>query len=286
MAAYVQVSFLASFSMVPRFKGVDDILALDVSSQEPLFGTNFHFFRLIKAYSTNTRDHRVHSVSPKALFPTLDVPLLVMGDLNRHNPLSDALRSCSPCEIVSLTTYFEKAAEAGFALLNPSGEYNRFTLVGKACLSVIDLAFANPLLLPVFKSWEVSLLSTGPDHVPITINLAPPTLIPSLRRPRWSDRDWETLSPLIKNFQIPLDPPCPSLTDLDKWLAGSLDRLTALLKEHTPVSRPSHYSKPWWTPQLTTLRREFHTASRMARKHGPSPAGHGNHFQSGVLQGD
>ena len=42
VAAYVHVSFLASFSLLPRFKGVDDILALDVSSQEPLFWTNFH----------------------------------------------------------------------------------------------------------------------------------------------------------------------------------------------------------------------------------------------------
>jgi len=34
------------------------------------------------------------------------------------------------------------------------------------------------------------------------------------------------------------------------------------------VFTPSHYSKPWWTPHLTTLRREFRKVSRMARKHG------------------
>ena len=268
VAGYVHASFLASFSVLPRFKGVDDVLALHVSSQEPLFGTNFHSFRLINAYSTNTRDHRVHSVSPDTLFPVLDVPLLVVGDLKIHNSLSDPLRACSPREIVSLTPYFEKAAETSFALLNPPGEFTRFPLAGKARPSVINLAFANPLLLPLFKSWEVSLPSTGSDHVPITINLAPPTLIPSPRRPRWSDTDWVTQSPLIKGFGVPPAPACPSPADLDKWLAGSLDRLTALLKEHTPVSRPSHYSKPWWTPHLTTLRREFHKASTMARNHG------------------
>jgi len=58
------VSFLAFFSVLQRFKAVDDVLALDVSSQEPLFGTKFHSFRLINAYSTNIRDHRVHSVAP------------------------------------------------------------------------------------------------------------------------------------------------------------------------------------------------------------------------------
>ena len=184
MAAYVHVSFLASFSVLPRFKEVDDILALDVSSQEPLFGTNFYSFPLINAYSTNTCDHQVHSVSPETLFPTLDVPLLVVGDLNIYNPLSDPLRSCSPRKIGSSTSYFEKAAESGFALLNPPGEYTRFPLVGKARPSVIDVAFANPLLLPLFKSWEISLTSTGSDHVPITINLARPSLVPRPRYPR------------------------------------------------------------------------------------------------------
>ena len=213
MAAYVHVSCLALFSVLPRFREVDDILTLDISSLEPLFGTNFHSFRLINAYSTNTRDHRVHSVFPETLFPTLYVPLLVVGDLNIHNPLSDPLPSCSPREIGYSTPYFEKAAEAGFALLNQPGEYTRFPLVGKAHPSVIDLAFANPLPLPMFKSWEISLPATGSDHVPITINLAPPTLIPTPRRPSWSNTDWETRSPLIKNFRVPPAPPCPSPTD-------------------------------------------------------------------------
>ena len=200
----------------------------------------------------------------------MDVPLLVVGDHNIHNPLSAPLWACLPWEIGSSTPYFQKAAEAGFALLNPPREYTTFPLVGKARPSVIDLAFANPLLLPLFKSWEVSLPSIGCDNVPITINLAPPSLIPIPGRPRWPDTDWETLSPLIKKFRIPPAPACSSPADLDRWMVGSLARLTALLKEHTPVSRPSHYCKPWWTPQLTTLRREFHKASRLARKHGTS----------------
>jgi len=267
VAAYVHMSFLSSYSVLPRFKGVDDVRALDVSSQEPLFWTNFHSFRIINADSTNTCDHRVHSVSPETLFPSLEVPLLVVGDLNMHNSLSDPLRSLSPREILSSTPYFEKAAEAGFSLLNPPGEYTRFPLTGSARPSVIDLSFANPHLRPMVGGWEVSLPSTGSDDVLITIVLAPPTLVPSPKRPRWSDTDWDTLTPVIKAFKIPPVPLCLSPTDLDKWLAGSLNRLTALLKEHTPVSRPSHHSKPWWSPHLTTLRREFHKAARMTRKY-------------------
>jgi len=211
------MSFLSSYSVLSRFKGVDDVLALDVSSKEPLFGTSFHSFRLINACSTKTRDHRVHSVSPEILFPALDVPLLVVGDLNINNPLWDPLRTFSPREIVSSTSYFEQPAEAGFALLNPPWEYTRFPFVGKARPSVIDLSFANPLLLPMFKGWEVYLPSPDSDHVPITINLAPPTMTPIPRRLRWSDTDWETISPIIKNFQVPAAPRAPHR---QTWMRG------------------------------------------------------------------
>ena len=203
----------------------------------------------------------------KTLFPDLGFPLLVLGDLNIHNPLSDPLRHFSHREIASSTPYLEKAAEAGFALLNPSGEYTRFPLVGNARPSVIDLAFANPPLLPLIKSWEASLPSTGSDHVPITITLALPSLNLKPPRPRWEDTDWETLDPIVKGFKVPAAPPCPTPPQLDEWLSESLNRLVALLKEHTPVSRPSHHSKPWWTPHLTVLRREYHKATRTARKH-------------------
>jgi len=267
VAPYVHMSFLSTYTVLPRFKGVDDVLALDISSNEPLFGTAFHSFRIINAYSTNTVDHRVHSVPPDVLFHDLGFPLLVMGDLNIHNPLSDPLRHFSPKGISSSTPYFEKAAESGFALFNPPGDYTRFPLVGKARPSVLDLAFANPPLLPLVKSWEASLPSTGSDHIPITITLAAPSLNQKPPRPRWADTDWETLEPIIKGFKVPAAPSCPTPPKLDEWMSDSPNHLVALLKEHTPVSRPSHHSKPWWTPHLTILRREYHKAARAAKKY-------------------
>jgi len=113
------------------------------------------------------------------------------------------VRHFSPREISSSTPYFEKAAESGFALLNPPGEYTRFPLVGKARPSVIDLAFANPPLLPLGKSCEASLPSTGSDHIPITISLTARSLSQKPPRSRWEDTDWETLDPIIKAFKVP-----------------------------------------------------------------------------------
>jgi len=267
VAAYVHMSFLSNYTVLPRFKGVDDVLALDISADGPLFGTAFHSFRVINAYSTNTVDHRVHSVAPEDPFPDLGFPLLVLGDLNIHNPLSDPLRQFSQREISSSNPYFEKAAESGFALLNPPGKYTRFPLVGNARPSVIDLAFANPPLLPLVKSWEASLPSTGSDHIPITITLATPSLNQKPPRLRWADTDWEALALIIKGFKVPATPLCPTPPQQDEWMSESLNRLIALLKEHMPVSRPSHHSKPWWTPHLTILRRESHKAARTAKEH-------------------
>jgi len=267
VAADVHMSFLSNYTVLPRLKGVDDVLALDISSNESLFGTAFHSFRVINPYSTNTADHRVHSVSPEVLFPDLGFPLLVLGDLNIHNPLSDPLRHFSHREISSSTPYFEKAAESGFPLLNPPGEFTRVPLVGNARPSVIDLAFANPPLLPLIKSWAASLPSTSSDHIPITITLAAPSLHQKPPRPRSADTDWETLDAMVKGCKVPAAPPCPTPPPLDEWMSEWLNRLVVLLKEHTPVSRPSHHSKSWWTPHLSILCREYHKAARVARKH-------------------
>ena len=241
-------------------------MSLDISSQKPVFGSRFHSFRLVNAYSINLADQRVHSVPPESLFPCTGIPLLVVGDLNIHNPLADPLRSFSSQEVHYSAPYFELAALGGFALLNSPGGHTRFPLSGKARLSVIDLPFANPQLLPFIKGWETSLASTGSDHVAIRIMLASASSDPAPPRLRWDLTDWELLSPIIKNFIVLPPPPCPSPKDLDKWLTGALDRLTGLLKDHTPSSHPSHHSKPWWTPHLTNLRRKYHQAARKARK--------------------
>jgi len=146
--------------------------------------------------------------------------------------------------------------------------YTRFPLSGKARPSVIDLVFANPLLLLFVKGWESSLASTGSYHIPLTILLASPSSDPAPPSLRWDHTDWGLLSPIIATFIVPPPPPRPSPKALDDWPTGALDCLTGLLKDHPPCSRPSHYSKPWWSPHLTILRREYHKAARVACKQG------------------
>jgi len=90
---YVHHSFLARFSVLPRFTEKVEVMSLDISSQNPVFGSHCHSFRLVNAYSMNSGDRRVHSVPPESLFPDTGVPLLVVGDLNIYKPQADRLHS-------------------------------------------------------------------------------------------------------------------------------------------------------------------------------------------------
>jgi len=143
MASYVHHSFLSCFSVLPRFTDRVNVRSLDISSPKPVFGSRFHSFRLVNAYSINSADGRVYSVPPESLFPDTGIPLWVVRDLHIHNPLADPLRSFLFWEVSSSAVYFELAALGGFALINSPGVYTRFPLSGKPRPSVIDLAFAN-----------------------------------------------------------------------------------------------------------------------------------------------
>ena len=221
VAAYIHMSFLSNYTVLPRFKEVDDVLALDVSSNEPHFGTALHFFRVINAYSTNTVDHRVYSVPPEVLFPDLGFRLLVVGDLNIHNPLSDPLRHFSPLEISSSTPYFEMAVESGFALLNPPGEYTRFPLVGKARPSVLDLAFENPPRHPQVKSWDASLPSTGSTIFQLQLLSPHP---PLTRNPHPRGGRTRTGKPWIQSLRVSRCPPLRHAPPLRNWTNGCQNR--------------------------------------------------------------
>ena len=69
--------------------------------------------------------------------------------------------------------------------------------------------------------------------------------------------DWENLEKSIKDLRILPAPYSPSKDQLDTWFGHSLDTLTAVIRLHTPVSRPSPKSKPWWSPSLTALGKEY-----------------------------
>jgi len=78
VASYIYHSFLACFSILLRFTGRVNFVSLDVSSQNLVFGSQFHSVQLVNSYSINSADRRVHSVLPDPVFPDIVLPLLVV----------------------------------------------------------------------------------------------------------------------------------------------------------------------------------------------------------------
>jgi len=87
--------------------------------------------------------------------------------------------------------------------------------------------------------------------------MRPPTSHYYKPRPRWQEADWPGLTGRLKGRLVPPPPKPPSPNQLDQWFSSALSTLTMAIEGTAPRSRRSPRSKGWWTPLLTTLRKEF-----------------------------
>ena len=207
----------------------------------------------------------LRTVAPLHALRTPLHPTLVVGDFSIHHPLSHPLSFHSQAELHPFFPYFSRTTDLGYNLLNTPGVYTHFPLSVTGRPSVLDLAFASPILAPFFKSWDTPLCSTGSDQVPIMILLAHPISSPPQLNPNWYRIHWPSLEPRIKQCLIPPPPNLPTRLELESWFDKHLDALLTLLKQHTPLYRLSTRAKTWWSTLLSTLRIEFHTTSRKTR---------------------
>jgi len=94
-------------------------MTVNFHSPVGLFDTCHNLFRLYNAYFIPSGHHRL--VSPLDLFPKQDFPILVLGDLNIHQPASDPTRFLSDYTPLISSPYFDRAAAQLFSLLNTPG---------------------------------------------------------------------------------------------------------------------------------------------------------------------
>ena len=174
VAIYALLSIVSFYTSLPEFSlTTNDVMHLEVYTPLGCFGTNAPKFRFTNVNS-RTLNSRSKSVALKDALPELDFPCLLAGDFNIHNQAADPLRIISRSEESASAPYFDRATDLAYTLLNSLGVYTRFLLEVEHRPGVIDLAFANQLLYPVFVSWDSSSVpSTGSDHVTIKITLSP-----------------------------------------------------------------------------------------------------------------
>ena len=169
VAFYIYSSFLASVSLLPRFFGRGDVMALDLFTPDGFFNPSTTGFTIIDSYSTKGHSNNTRSVPPVIIFRSSPLPTLTLGDLNIHHPTADPLRTFMEDEIATSTPYFDRATDLGFSLLNTSGVFTRFSISVIGRPGVLDLAFACPILAPYFTEWSDPLPSTRSDHIPILL---------------------------------------------------------------------------------------------------------------------
>jgi len=159
-----------------------------------------------------------------------------------------------------------------FSLLNTPGVYTRFPFTSNHRPAVLDLSFANTALLPDFSSLNPTLPPTGSAHTALSIILSTQLLKPPPRGLNWRFTDRDHISPLLADLTLAAPPALPTPNTLDIWFDGSHAKITHLITSNTPTQRLSSNSKPWWTPELTLLRRIHHHTTCLMRQNQSSPA--------------
>jgi len=267
VACHVSLSFLQRFAVLPSFSSEsDDFMALDVYTPKGCLGLKFPRFRIGNSYA-RPLPPAPHSVSPETALPVFDFPYLVAGYFNLHKVASDPSRLLSAKEEKESASYFNRATDLGYTLLNTPGIYTRSPFTGTHRPSTIDLAFANPEIFSAFGSWDISTQpSAGSDHPLILISLRPPCPHKDKPRPCWQEVDWPSLTDKLKDWQVPLPPDAPSPNQLDQWFSLALSTLTTTIEATAPHSRPSPRSKALWSLLLTSLRKDFMRATRRAKE--------------------
>ena len=266
VAFYVYSSFLLGVSLLPRFFGRGDVMALDLFTPDGFFNPSTKRFTIINSYSTKGRSNNTRSVPPDVIFPSDLLPTLTLGDMNIHHPTSDPLRTFKEDEIATSAPYFDRATDLGYSLLNTPGIFTRFSMSNIGRPGVLDLAFACPLLAPYFTEWSDPLPSTGSDHIPILLRFEAPLFRAPPPTPNWSLTDWTELEAALKSMTIPPPPPLPTTRSLDTWFKTNLERVMAQFKLHTPTKRVTFRSKPWWSELLSALRKAYGSALRSSKR--------------------
>ena len=267
VAFYVYSSFLSTISLLPRFFGRGDVMALDLFTPDGFFNPSTTGFTIINSYTTKVRANNTRSVPPDIIFPSSPLPTLTLGDLNIHHPRADPLRVFKDDEIPTSTPYFDRATDLGFSLLNTLGVFTRFSmsLIGRR--GVLDLAFACPLLTPYITEWSDTLRSTGSDHIPILLCFEAHLLRAPPPTPNWALTDWATMETSLKSTSTAISrpPPLPTTRSLDIWFSTNLGRVTSQFALYTPQRAVTYRSKPWWSELLLMLRKAYNSALRTSK---------------------
>src|SRR5437879_1118177 len=95
VATYIHQDLLQSASVLPCLFDRLDIMAIEIHSQQGLFGSKHKIFRLYNSYSVNGTSCSSRTLFPQDLFPSHSFPPITIGYFTLHHPLPHPLRDPS-----------------------------------------------------------------------------------------------------------------------------------------------------------------------------------------------
>jgi hypothetical protein len=270
---YASRSLEAQINPIQDLPPDPDCLAVQIKSK--------HFnFSLYNIYNENDQQGSPSRTIERMLLPLMLPPAsLVLGDMNTHHHWWDPLTTT----ISPGADHFLHWIEAQqLELLNTPGT-GTFFRPNMNRESVLDLSFATKDLAGKIEDWQV-VPGLGSDHHGILFAIeapARPCAEPSGQAPRFntSKADWDLFAtalasaiaerPLLSNLSTIPSPSAESSKSLlmgeNRILEQQLDQLgeeltSAILQAATasiPHIKLGPKTKPWWSPDLLSLRKSM-----------------------------
>ncbi|KIJ43134.1 hypothetical protein M422DRAFT_89068, partial [Sphaerobolus stellatus SS14] len=202
--------------------------------------------------------------------PTASSSNIWLGDFNKHHPLWTAPEDSDRCHRSNSDLMLQLLASYGMSLSLPPATPT-YQSDAHGTWSTIDLVFTDANLGDRIISCTTSHTDRIPsaDHLPIHTILNTEIVL-AHREPRRNFRkvDWEkfqtTLCSVLE-VEIPDAPNAKpdSPAALDEFVLKLTSSIQHTIQKHVPQSRPTEYTKRWWTPELSTLRKKYSSLSRL-----------------------
>ena len=193
--------------------------------------------------------------------------MLLLGDFNKHHALWAGPNHSLRCNRSDTEDFIDLLVTHDLSLCMAPGTPT-FTSPSHKTTSTIDLVFASGDTLLSYVSRCESSDSEGTWHRSTRVELEIP-MQRNLQYPKLDicNADWDTFKQKIStelanhNIQEKLQNVL-SEAALDETTTELIDLTKQALKEAAEESRPTKYSKRWWTRGLTNLRKHFNRCQR------------------------
>ena len=211
--------------------------------------------------------------------------LIWAGDFNRHHPMWDDERNVQLLtnkNIDDAQLVIDIASDHGLEMALPQGKPTYYvTRNGNwtrpdNVFCTVNALEAMVRFTTVPEEWPTAL-----DHLPIDIHLEIPIVI---NKPAESQNfriaDWDEYRDHLsqETTRIPDPAPIDTQEDFTTAVDNVIGAIQNAVKTTIKVSKPSRYSKRWWSKELDDMRKHKNKLSSKAYRHKDDP-GHNAHVE-------